>query len=138
MKPVAGMNEDSPFIVFEPTGATKLAAIGAINFSGAGYWRMFEELSRSENYVIRTPMSTQEVTQAITHAMLGTDVDDLNILEQITNISEWFVRDQYAGRFKLSTDDSTASIKPVKLPKFKYVSKYDPIRIYCYQECSVM
>lgn len=89
-----------------------------LNFTGTKGISVYQTMAGTE---IEVKCNDPELaSQAIYHAIFGTNVEDLGILSAITEKKVWRQRKDFSEFFKRRSEQGT---KKVKLPTFLYISK---------------
>lgn len=87
-----------------------------------GGWYTYKLASESGySWKIAGSMESEEASQIIFHGIFGTFKEDLAVLETITDVSNWYTREELGSCFR--QQGSSSSMTKVTLPVVSYYAK---------------
>ncbi|CAH2243224.1 jg18711 [Pararge aegeria aegeria] len=89
-------------------------------FSGSPMLKLYNSFAKDVKFRMRSGASPLLTSEAIFHAMFGTYLEDLSILQQITNHPKFHQRKDMNSIFLKRSEKNPIFIAPIQ---FKYVSK---------------
>lgn len=96
--------------------------LGFFSSTGAGGWYTYKRACEINcKWTLAGEMEEEKAAQIVFHGIFGTYKEDLSILEMITNVSNWFTREDMGGCFK--KQGTCAKLTRVTLPGVLAYSK---------------
>jgi hypothetical protein len=90
--------------------------------TGNGGWYAYKKACLLKNkWMVAGQMEVEQASQIVFHGIFGTYKEDLSILEAITNVSNWYTREDMGDCFK--QQGTTSHQTPVVLPQVTYYAK---------------
>lgn len=90
--------------------------------TGAGGWFTYKKACELDiHWTVAGEMEEEKASQVVFHGIFGTFKEDLAVLEEITNISRWFTREDLGSCFR--NQGTSGKTTHIKLPEVKYYSK---------------
>lgn len=92
------------------------------SFSGAPMIKFYTDFTASNNlkFTMRSGADSLKTSEVVFHAMFGTYLENLNVLEKITTKAKWHTRKEVNSVFQKRGEQAKVAFKPIT---FKYVSK---------------
>lgn len=89
--------------------------------TGAGGWYTYKALRVTLQFTISGEIEEEKASQIVFHGIFGTFKEDLYILGKITNVSNWFTREELGTCFR--NQGESKSLTKIKFPVVHYYSK---------------
>lgn len=91
------------------------------NTSGRGLWASYINKCQGAVYRMGSTLNSMQLSQVVFHSNFGTHIENLALLEKITNIGLWYTRNEIGDSLKNMS--SVAEVVDFKLPEMSCWSK---------------